>query len=61
MSAPPPCPICGAPGTAAHRPFCSPRCREIDLGRWFSGAYTVPAVEPPDDWDEGSPGGGKEG
>ena len=61
MSAPPPCPICGEPGTAAHRPFCSPRCREIDLGRWFSGAYAVPAVEPPDDWDEESPGGGEEG
>lgn len=60
MSAPPPCPICGAPGAAAHRPFCSTRCREIDLGRWFSGAYAVPAVEPPDDWDEESPGGGEE-
>ena len=23
-------------------PFCSPRCRAIDLGRWFTGAYVVP-------------------
>jgi len=23
-------------------PFCSPRCRAVDLGRWFTGAYTVP-------------------
>ena len=37
---------------AEHRPFCSSRCREIDLGRWFSGAYAVPAVEPPDDLEE---------
>ncbi|MDE0335231.1 MAG: DNA gyrase inhibitor YacG [Defluviicoccus sp.] len=47
-----PCPICGRPGTAEHRPFCSSRCREVDLGRWFSGAYAVPAIEPPDDLEE---------
>ena len=47
-----PCPICGKPGSTPHRPFCSPRCREIDLGRWFSGTYAVPAVEPPDDFEE---------
>ena len=46
-----PCPICGRPGSARDRPFCSPRCREIDLGRWFSGVYAVPAVEPPDDFE----------
>jgi uncharacterized protein len=23
-------------------PFCSPRCRALDLGRWFTGAYRVP-------------------
>jgi endogenous inhibitor of DNA gyrase (YacG/DUF329 family) len=23
-------------------PFCSSRCRAVDLGRWFTGAYTVP-------------------
>ena len=47
-----PCPICGRPGHARHRPFCSPRCRNVDLGRWFSGAYAVPAVERPDGFDE---------
>ncbi len=47
-----PCPICGRPGHARHRPFCSPRCRNVDLGRWFSGTYAVPAVEPPDEFDE---------
>lgn len=35
------CPICKAPSVPAHRPFCSARCAEIDLGRWFSGRYVV--------------------
>ena len=33
------------------RPFCSARCRLIDQGAWASGAYRVPAVDPPDDFD----------
>ncbi len=40
-----PCPICGKPATLAARPFCSPRCREVDLHRWLTGAYAVPVVE----------------
>ena len=47
-----PCPICGEAGEAEHRPFCSSRCREIDLGRWFSGAYAVPAAELPNELEE---------
>jgi endogenous inhibitor of DNA gyrase (YacG/DUF329 family) len=35
------CPICGAPTLYAVRPFCSPRCADIDLGRWVSGAYVI--------------------
>jgi uncharacterized protein len=47
------CPICGKPAAAAHRPFCSPRCRTIDLGRWLKGNYRVETEEPPaDDADE---------
>ena len=33
-------------------PFCSPRCRTIDLGRWLGGQYGIPSEEtdaPPDD------------
>ncbi len=37
------CPICGKPVVAAHRPFCSPRCRDVDLNRWLGEAYRVPA------------------
>ena len=39
------CPICGKPAVAASRPFCSPRCRDVDLHRWLSGAYAIPVVE----------------
>jgi endogenous inhibitor of DNA gyrase (YacG/DUF329 family) len=36
------CPICGKPTAQDHRPFCSKRCAEVDLGRWLKGAYAVP-------------------
>lgn len=46
----PRCPQCGKPRDKAHRPFCSARCRDLDLGKWLDGSYTIPAVEeePPD-------------
>jgi len=36
------CPICGKVPTASAHPFCSPRCAQIDLGRWFGEGYVVP-------------------
>jgi len=45
------CPICKAPSFAAYRPFCSKRCADIDLHRWLTGGYRVPAVESEDDRD----------
>jgi endogenous inhibitor of DNA gyrase (YacG/DUF329 family) len=39
------CPICGKPALARFRPFCSARCANVDLNRWLSGAYRLPAVE----------------
>ena len=39
-----PCPICGKPATAEHAPFCSPRCADVDLNRWLSGVYAIPAT-----------------
>jgi hypothetical protein len=54
MPAAAPCPICGKPLTRAYRPFCSPRCRDIDLGRWLRGVYRVETDEGPgDERDEG--------
>ncbi|MFT8718627.1 DNA gyrase inhibitor YacG [Acetobacter sp.] len=49
MAETPACPICGKPAVAAFRPFCSRRCADIDLGRWFSGAYHVPDDTPAED------------
>jgi endogenous inhibitor of DNA gyrase (YacG/DUF329 family) len=39
------CPVCGKPAIAALKPFCSQRCKDVDLHRWFSGRYATPAVE----------------
>jgi endogenous inhibitor of DNA gyrase (YacG/DUF329 family) len=41
------CPVCGASTAAAHRPFCSTRCAEVDLGRWLKGSYRIPTDEAP--------------
>jgi uncharacterized protein len=37
------CPICKKPvaSTDADFPFCSERCRTIDLGKWASGGYVI--------------------
>ncbi len=43
-----PCPICRRPALSPYTPFCSKRCADVDLQRWFSGAYAVPAVEDED-------------
>lgn len=43
------CPICKkAPPAPDYRPFCSRRCADVDLQRWLSGVYAVPA-EPVED------------
>lgn len=34
------------------RPFCSERCRLIDLGAWANERYAIPAQTPPDEFDE---------
>jgi len=40
------CPICGKQTSdEKYRPFCSKRCADIDLGRWFDGSYSLPAQE----------------
>jgi hypothetical protein len=49
------CPICGKPVDAQHRPFCSARCRLIDLGRWLKGGYGVPTDERPEEAPRAEP------
>ena len=56
-----PCPICGKPDTPEHRPFCSRRCADVDLGRWLTGQYRVPGPaldEIEDEQDARAAGGG---
>ncbi len=46
------CPICKRefdPAGTATRPFCSERCRTIDLGRWLGEGYGLPVIPDPDD------------
>ena len=45
------CPICETPSVAPHTPFCSRRCAQLDLGKWLTGDYAIPAHEAMDDSD----------
>ncbi|MCC7040773.1 MAG: DNA gyrase inhibitor YacG [Burkholderiales bacterium] len=49
------CPRCGTPvpwvESSRWRPFCSARCKLVDLGDWASERYRIPGVE------SGDPGG----
>jgi hypothetical protein len=51
-----PCPRCGQPAPFAPenpwRPFCSERCKMIDLGEWASESYRVPGEAPPPDSED---------
>jgi endogenous inhibitor of DNA gyrase (YacG/DUF329 family) len=42
---------------AAFRPFCSKRCADVDLHRWFSGAYAVPVTEDEEEDERREDGG----
>jgi hypothetical protein len=44
-----PCPICGKPALEASHPFCSERCRDVDLNRWLSGSYAIPGRKDEDE------------
>ena len=46
------CPICRAAVAASVAlPFCSERCRTVDLGNWLGESYRIPVVDetPPDE------------
>lgn len=49
------CPICGKPASPDHKPFCSKRCADIDLGRWMTDSYKIPQQPGADDDDEEAP------
>ncbi|MDP6013267.1 MAG: DNA gyrase inhibitor YacG [Alphaproteobacteria bacterium] len=37
------CSICDKSAAAVQYPFCSQRCRDVDLGRWLKGSYAIPS------------------
>ncbi|MDZ4740052.1 MAG: DNA gyrase inhibitor YacG [Alphaproteobacteria bacterium] len=39
------CPICKKPEDLKMRPFCSKRCADVDLSRWFNDVYAIPEDE----------------
>lgn len=51
------CPQCGRPtpwnASNAYRPFCSERCKMVDLGQWASEAYRIATAETDSDQPEG--------
>jgi len=57
------CPICKKPAKPRSEnrafPFCSSRCKQVELGKWLNEEYAVPVEE--DDEDAGLGGGGKTG
>lgn len=48
-----PCPLCktllDAPVTGEFRPFCSARCKRLDLLNWLEGRYNLPRDLTPDE------------
>lgn len=53
------CPACGGKSlyasTNAYRPFCSERCKNVDLGAWANEDFRLPADAPPDADNFGDP------
>ena len=53
------CPTCQGESvyaaSNAFRPFCSARCKGIDLGAWADESFRMPADTPPDDAFFGDP------
>ena len=45
------CPVCNKATDQKYRPFCSSRCKLIDLGNWIDGSYRLPAEDVPEEAD----------
>lgn len=64
------CPTCKEefqPELSSAKPFCSDRCRSVDLGRWLDGSFALPDVPnieadevPEDDWAQDRKNGSEE-
>ncbi len=53
------CPACNGPSVYSPqnpwRPFCSERCKLIDMGAWADESFRMPTEAPPDDAPHGDP------
>lgn len=53
------CPTCGKKvewtEQSKYRPFCSLRCKQIDLGAWAEEKYVIPGAPPGNDKDDDNP------
>ena len=50
-----PCPTCEKVFEQEHSnamPFCSKRCQQLDLGRWFNEDHSVPHLPSQEEFDE---------
>jgi hypothetical protein len=45
------CPECSRDSARATYPFCSARCKDVDLNRWLSGSYVIPGPQLSDEDD----------
>jgi hypothetical protein len=56
------CPICGKGMDHAFRPFCSRRCRDVDLAKWLGGGYAIAGGQPAadEDGDDQAAGSGRD-
>jgi len=59
------CPVCHKPSASRALnpayPFCSPRCRAVDLGKWLGEEYRVPVGPADEQEDELPPGLSEDG
>jgi uncharacterized protein len=57
------CPICSEKTEHAFRPFCSRRCRDVDLAKWLGDGYAIPGGQAAadEDGDDQAAGGGLAG
>ena len=39
------CLICNVEVSPKHKPFCSTRCKDVDLGKWFNEGYRIETEE----------------
>lgn len=47
------CALCDKKVVRAFRPFCSKRCKDVDLGNWFTGKYVIVGDEEHEKYEEG--------